>query len=162
MPTEEQIYGNAIPLLELAEKAVGRRIQEAFRRLGDPFLVRQKVQEHRIKSFKSLQRKAKDRKWSMTQAIAQANDMVGYRVVCNNLQDVERAAQLLANALSSDKISVKCRDYISKPSPEGYRAIHLSFKLPIQDGQNKMAVGCEIQVRTVLQDSWAHLSRTEI
>jgi ppGpp synthetase/RelA/SpoT-type nucleotidyltranferase len=90
MLTEEQIYGNAIPLLELAEKAVGRRIQEAFRRLGDPFLVRQKVQEHRIKSFKSLQRKAKDRKWSMTQAIAQANDIVGYRVVCNNLQDVER------------------------------------------------------------------------
>ena len=87
---------------------------------------------------------------------------MGYRVVCNNLQDVERAADLLQENLNKDSIKLSRRDYIKTPSSQGYRAIHLNIKLPIKVANDEMDVGCEVQIRTVLQDAWAHLSRADV
>lgn len=155
-------YKKLFHLFETASQDLGRRIKAAFASLGDPYLVRSQIVDKRIKEFSSIERKAKQNKWEIAEGIKRVNDLVGYRVVCNNLQDVDRAADLLQENLNKNSIKVSRRDYIKKPSPQGYRAIHLNIKLPIKVANDEMDVGCEVQIRTVLQDAWAHLSRADV
>ena len=53
------------------------------------------------------------------------------------------------------------KDFIAKPVT-GYRAIHLLTRIPITVGSLSLAVGCEVQIRTLLQDAWAKLSRADL
>jgi hypothetical protein len=53
-------------------------------------------------------------------------------------------------------------DYIANPQSTGYRAIHLLIRLPFSVGTESRIIGCEIQVRSLLQNSWAELSRADI
>jgi ppGpp synthetase/RelA/SpoT-type nucleotidyltranferase len=110
----------------------------------------------------SIQRKAKQHKWAFSEALDKADDIVGHRIVCHNLQDVERVVGSLEASLKADGIHVQRSDYVKHPQSTGYRAIHLVVRLPIQIGPIKRKVGCEIQVRSLLQNSWAELSRTDI
>jgi ppGpp synthetase/RelA/SpoT-type nucleotidyltranferase len=48
-----------------------------------------------IKSYERLLAKAVRRGWTIEEAIRTAQDFVGFRVVCNNLQDVKRTTDLL-------------------------------------------------------------------
>lgn len=74
----------------LAEHAVGdlrQRVMDAIADLGDPYLVRAQMDKPRIKTHESLARKAKQHGWTLQQAISKAQDLVGLRLVCHNLQD---------------------------------------------------------------------------
>lgn len=53
------------------------------------------------------------------------------------------------------------RDYIAKPVA-GYRAIHILTRYPVTVGRQSLIVGCEVQIRTFLQDAWARLSRQDL
>ncbi|MBZ5525569.1 MAG: RelA/SpoT domain-containing protein, partial [Acidobacteriia bacterium] len=85
---------------------------------------------------------------------------VGFRVICNNLQDVRRAGELLIKELRGIDLDVNVVDLIERPK-DGYRAIHLWFAFPIQIAAAKMTLHCEIQIRSLLQDTWAELSRVD-
>lgn len=51
--TDEQEYEGALPLLDAAATEIGRRIRAALPNLGDPLLVRSRVEPHRIKKVGS-------------------------------------------------------------------------------------------------------------
>ena len=36
------------------------------------------------------------------------------------------------------------------------------MQIPVQVGRHKMSVGCEVQIRSLLQDAWARLARAEL
>jgi hypothetical protein len=91
-----------------------------------------------------------------------ANDLVGYRLVCNNLEDVKRARDLLEQSLTKKAISVAPQDYIRRPKPTGYRAIHLNVRIPVSLDGDTQEINCEVQLRSLLQDGWARLSRADI
>src|SRR4029450_309960 len=57
---------------------------------------------------------------------------------------------------------MKTDDYIAKPKPEGYRAIHMILAIPIKVDKDEATVHCEIQIRSRLQHTWAHLSREDL
>jgi ppGpp synthetase/RelA/SpoT-type nucleotidyltranferase len=160
--SDEHEYSDAFPLLELAAADLGRRIGKALRALGDPMLIRGRVEANRIKQIDSIQRKAKGHGWSFVEGLEKSGDLVGYRVVCHNLQDVHNIAKALEESLRTSGIDVERVDYVGKPQSAGYRAIHLVIRLPISAGPQSRVVGCEIQVRSLLQHSWAELSRTDI
>ena len=123
--------------------------------LDDPKLVRARLVESRIKEPSSLVRKAKQRGWRPDQALWCADDLIGARVVCNNIEDVYRFQELLEEKLHTE---VTVQDYISEPGDAGYRALHLNFRLSSFGRQ----VGCEVQIRSLLQDAWARLSHDDI
>jgi ppGpp synthetase/RelA/SpoT-type nucleotidyltranferase len=138
------------------------RTSSALQELADPYLVRARVEDPRIKSLASLKRKARSRKWTLADAIERATDLVGHRVVCNNLQDVRRIADLLQQGLAASGIDVTRKDFVSKPTRQGYRGIHLEIRLPMRIAAEQLEVGCEIQLRSLLQDAWGRLSRDDI
>jgi len=159
---DDELYQEAQPFLEEAARLLGQRLLNAFRKLGDPYLVRARVDSSRIKPLTSIQRKARSKRWTFEQALERCTDLVGYRVVCNNLQDVARAADLLEGSLRDDKIEVHRQDHVKKVKRGGYRAIHLDIELPVALREKTRDVGCEVQIRSLLQDSWARLSRADI
>jgi hypothetical protein len=96
-------------------------------------------------------------------ALDRCRDLVGGRVVCNNIEDVDRFVELLREALPSASAAVEVQDHIRESNDTGYRALHVNFKLDIgQTPFQPELVPCEIQVRTRLQDAWAVLSHDDI
>jgi ppGpp synthetase/RelA/SpoT-type nucleotidyltranferase len=154
----EQVY----PMAEIAERDLKRRVADALRSLGDPNLVRARFDEARIKDLDSIERKARQNGWSGKDALQKATDLVGLRVVCNNLQDVRRAAELIKSALKVEGIRTFEQDYITQPRKDGYLAIHLDVRVPTRLHKQELNVGCEIQIRSLLQDAWARLSHADI
>jgi ppGpp synthetase/RelA/SpoT-type nucleotidyltranferase len=121
-------YEQARLLAEIAESDLRGRVVRALRSLGDPNLVRATLAKSRIKELDSLRRKA--RRNRREEALRNAPDFVGLRIVCNNLQDVRWAADLIRAALQSDDIAVSEQEYLSSPGKAGYRAIHLNVRVP--------------------------------
>lgn len=160
--TNRRDYEACRRLAEIVERDLSAQIAAALRRVGDPNLVRAEPSRPRIKSFDSLNRKASKKGWKGKAAIENATDLVGFRIVCNNLQDVSRAADLLAAELGRTGISVSRQNHISKPCKGGYRGVHLDCRVPVKLQQNELNVGCEIQIRSVLQDGWARLSHSDL
>jgi hypothetical protein len=70
--------------------------------------------------------------------------------------DAELLADCLMTDLNSPLIDASRQDINSEES--GYRAIHIKGCYPMSFGN----VGCEIQVRTMLQDAWAVASRYDL
>lgn len=153
---------DAVRLAKVAQEQVTEAIARAKAELGSPELVRGRMDEPRIKSQASIERKAKERGWTNLQTIEECEDLVGLRMVCNNLQDVERAADLIEQSLKEMGSEVKRKDFIANPVLTGYRAIHLLTRIPIAVGPISLSVGCEVQIRTLLQDAWAKLSRADL
>lgn len=141
---------------------VHQRIERAVDELGDPYLIRAQLSRPRIKSASSLRRKAQEQGWTFEQALSKAQDLVGFRLVCHNLQDVRRVVDLIYTSLRQDGFIVQRDDYSTKPKKDGYRAIHLLFQLPVRIGDDEAKLGCEIQIRSLLQDAWAQLSRVDV
>jgi ppGpp synthetase/RelA/SpoT-type nucleotidyltranferase len=157
---ETRAYEQAEALAKHIVVAISQQVESALAKLGDPHLIRGKLVSHRIKKPESLRRKAAELKWTFVEALTKARDMVGFRIVCNNLQDVRRASKLLSTELREKGYTVDIFDYIKKPR-EGYRAIHLCFPVPVQVGTAKMTLICEVQIRSLLQNTWAELSRVD-
>jgi ppGpp synthetase/RelA/SpoT-type nucleotidyltranferase len=158
----EDLYARTRRLAKALQDTFEERLKGIFNELGDPYLVRASHARPRIKSQSSLERKAKAKGWTPAESFERAEDLVGFRVVCSNLQDVRRAAQLITAALEGERIKVRERNYIEAPKNSGYRAIHLLFQSEVRIGEDAMNVGCEIQIRTLAQDMWAHLSHEDI
>ena len=87
-------------------------------------------------------------------------------MVCSNLEDVRRFAELLREHLPSywgDSERCDEQDYIQKPNAGGYRAVHLNFRLHVSTGTlSADTVPCEVQIRSRLQDTWAELTHDDI
>src|SRR5260370_3129254 len=162
LPTDEEAYAQAYELARLARGDLKRQLVSALRKLGDPHLIRARVARSRIKTLASLRRKAAEHGWSIPAALANARDVIGFRIVCNNLQDARRAQELLSRVLRDAGLTVGSADYVRRPQRGGYRALHLWFPYEIQAGANKMSLHCEVQIHSLLHDACAKLSHVDI
>jgi ppGpp synthetase/RelA/SpoT-type nucleotidyltranferase len=161
-PSEEALYKEARRLAKSARAQIKTEILSTLRRLGDPHLIRARIARSRIKTLESLRRKAAGHGWSFPEALSRARDIIGFRIVCDNLQDARRAYELLSSALKDAGLKLSTVDYVKTPQPGGYRAIHLWFPYDIQAGPSRMTLHCEVQIHSLLQDVWAKLSHVDL
>jgi ppGpp synthetase/RelA/SpoT-type nucleotidyltranferase len=155
-------YAKAFELADTVVRRIGKMLSTALEQIGNPHLVKAVFDKPRIKLLPGVARKAEERGWSPEEAIEKCGDFVGFRVVCNNLQDVYRAADLFEQALRKFGLTPERQDYISKPKETGYRAIHIACPVEVGFARDKMTLWCEVQIRTRLQDGWGNLSREEL
>jgi putative GTP pyrophosphokinase len=114
----------------------------------------------RLKSFDSyfekmlrLQRASPGRRpdWEV-------NDLLGLRIVCLFLEDVQKAEQVLARCYEIVEIEDKARSYSFREF--GYESVHMLAKVPrtlcLHHGFSEGLI-CEIQLRTILQQAWAEV-----
>lgn len=113
--------------------------------------LRLRFVESRVKPPSSILRKMAEKRADVSELYDAVRDIIGARVVVYNLSDVSSfEAEVLGDSSSPlDKVS---SEHIANES--GYAATHINGTI---DG-----IGCEIQVRTAVQDAWAVTSRSDV
>jgi ppGpp synthetase/RelA/SpoT-type nucleotidyltranferase len=154
------------PALDRAMDALQRELDDA---LSDRDLARIRSISGRVKSKRRTWRKVSQPRYRQQIATVDdiprvLDDLIGMRLTCTNLRDLEMVQVALENLprrgakkrpLSLDPTSE--RDYVENPKASGYRGWHVNLGVQ-HDGT---PVTCELQVRTLLQDSWGELTHED-
>lgn len=163
MPELREIYRRKYPLLRRAKDRLRSILKEVVAKIEDRNLVRVEFRNVRIKKFSSLKRKAEKAGWSVEHAWPLCSDLIGARVVCNNIEDVYRFSELLKEHFFRPLDQFEVQDYIREPQESGYRALHVNFMLDSSEHSlDRVPVPCEVQIRSRLQDAWAELTHDDI
>ena|GEM_PF-361814 len=154
------------PALDRAMDALQRALDDA---LSDRDLARIRSISGRVKSKRRTWRKVSQPRYRQQIATVDdiphvLDDLIGMRLTCTNLRDLEMVQVALENLprhaakkrpLALDPASE--RDYVEHPKESGYRGWHVNLGVQ-HDGT---PVTCELQVRTLLQDSWGELTHED-
>lgn len=158
------------PALTAADAALDATLRE---QLGDRDLARIRNTGGRVKSKRRTWRKLQQPRYrgkvTDSDAIpAIIDDLVGLRITCTNLRDIDMVQAALdglprkpdkGGGLWLDPASE--RDYISQPKDSGYRGWHVNLGVSVPTDAGPVPVVCELQVRTLLQDSWGELTHED-
>jgi putative GTP pyrophosphokinase len=158
----DEIYKRKRPALARAETQLRSLLEAVVGQIEDRKLVRAEFDDVRSKCLSELKSKAKKFGWSAEHAFIRCSDLVGGRVVCNNVEDVYRFEELVKECLPADSGQIERQDYIDRPKRHGYRALHLNFRLNVARTFGPELIPCEIQIRSRLQHAWAELSHGDI
>ncbi len=113
--------------------------------------------KYRLKSFDSyFQKLIRYRQKKINPIVI--NDLIGLRIICPFLEDIERVEALIRNHFNVIEIEHK---RAGKPVNEfSYESIHLTLELPEDQFKGFIPYSgrtCEVQLRTILQDAWAEV-----
>ncbi len=167
MPLDEQQltqkYEQIEPVLERGLLKLEKIVNDALGEIEDKNQLRASIAASRIKDLSSCINKAKINNLCAEDLFGGIDDMIGFRVVCNNISDVYRFVEIFEEMLGTVSETRK-QDYIDNPKSTGYRAIHINFPLEERVGAGipPEQVWCELQVRSYIQDSWAKLMHPDI
>ncbi|MCP2046603.1 UNVERIFIED_ORG: ppGpp synthetase/RelA/SpoT-type nucleotidyltransferase [Paenarthrobacter nicotinovorans] len=97
------------------------------------------------------------------------DDLVGLRLICNNLSDINTFQEIIGelpseSAEATYPLAVEPdshRDYFANPKSSGYRAYHVNLVVPISQTKDYRRIRVEIQARTLLQDGWGELTHED-
>ena len=154
------------PALDRAMDALQRELDDA---LSERDLARIRSISGRVKSKRRTWRKVNQRRYrqqipTVDEIPTVIDDLVGMRLTCTNLRDIEMVQVALESLpvhadkrhpLGLDPTSE--RDYVEHPKQSGYRGWHVNLAVH-HEGE---PVTCELQVRTLLQDSWGELTHED-
>jgi ppGpp synthetase/RelA/SpoT-type nucleotidyltranferase len=144
------------------QKALQTRLDETTKilklRLGQLAAqkgVRARLTDARVKRPAKIWKNAVKAGFSVDEALRKTEDLIGIRIVCNNLSDIPPIIERLKIESSHfDILDIK-----NMCEQSGYCATHVRTRLGRLDGEE---TPCEIQIRTLSQDLWARLSRSDI
>ncbi|MGD0349241.1 MAG: hypothetical protein ABSB84_02855 [Verrucomicrobiota bacterium] len=114
--------------------------------------------EHRIKNFDSIIKKAE--RDELADPINQLNDILGFRIICLFLSDLDRVFAVLRKSFKI--VEVDDKRVTKEENVFGYLSVHLiatlprSHKGPRYDGLKLLRF--EIQVRTISMHAWSIIS----
>lgn len=156
-------YNNLLSYLQKTKLEVTSIINEHIKRIGSRYLMRVRLVEARPKDLESLKGKIIRKGWPIVDAWERVGDLVGFRIVCQNIEDVYRAKDLVL----ADKrlmLTGNVEDRIKNPDSSGYRAIQFNvvYNVKISEKAKPVPIVCEIQIKTMLQDGWASLAHRDI
>jgi ppGpp synthetase/RelA/SpoT-type nucleotidyltranferase len=151
-----------LPILERCREEGRAVLVTLLGQIGSSQLVRARIGEARVKSLESIKRKAARNGWSESETLENVTDLVGYRVVCNNIEDAQRIRDAVTGSDRFDHTNEIVQNFIQNPQPTGYRAIHINLTYNVIGTNDATPVKCEIQTRTLAQDTWARLAHHDL
>lgn len=132
-------------------------------------LSSQPTYKSRVKSFESYYKKVlrlKSDQFEETNRMIYLTDMMGIRMICAFMEDINFAVDQIKNIFEIKEVEVKGAQ--KKFSEFGYESTHVLIKIPqavtdelnakypqLEPPSNELV--CEIQIRTILQDAWAEV-----
>jgi ppGpp synthetase/RelA/SpoT-type nucleotidyltranferase len=158
------------PALAAADAALDATLRE---QLGDRDLARIRNTGGRVKSKRRTWRKLQQPRYrgkiaDPDEIPGVIDDLVGLRITCTNLRDIDMVQAALdglprrpekGGGLWLDPASE--RDYVANPKDSGYRGWHVNLGVSVPTDAGLVPVVCELQVRTLLQDSWGELTHED-
>ncbi|MGA3172618.1 MAG: RelA/SpoT domain-containing protein [Chthoniobacteraceae bacterium] len=86
--------------------------------------------------------------------LSQVQDIGGCRAVLQNVTQVNKLVRIYQKSDLKHEL-LKIDDYISVPKKSGYRSIHLVYRYFSDRNTNYNGLKIEMQIRSILQHSWA-------
>ena len=155
---EEEEWNKALLLYNAALKEFSTKLEI----LNNEFKLAHQYNpiEHitsRLKSAQSIARKMriKQKELTVENIIRYINDVAGIRIICTFTSDIYRIADAITN--QNDVTTLKIKDYIANPKPNGYTSYHMIVSVPIFLSNDAIDTKVEIQIRTIAMDFWASL-----
>jgi ppGpp synthetase/RelA/SpoT-type nucleotidyltranferase len=135
------------------------RIRVSASRVKSPLRVWEKMQQEKYAAQIS----------TLEDIPAVIDDLVGIRIVCNNLVDIDFFRSVLdaipvSSAAEHQPIAVASgsqKDYIASPKLSGYRAYHVNLVTIVPGASEVARISGEVQIRTLLQDGWGELTHED-
>jgi len=121
--------------------------------------VRGRITDERVKRPAKLWKNAMNAGLSAPEIFTRVEDLLGIRIVCNNLSDIAPLVKMIRTDCSILSV-LDVKDMVLSPSQSGYRATHV--KTEFYSTRDRLPIPCEIQIRTLAQDTWARLSRADL
>lgn len=132
-------------------------------------LSSQPTYKSRVKSFESYYKKVlrlKSEQFSQGNKLIYLTDMMGIRMICAFLEDINDAVEQLKDLFEIKEVEVKGAQ--KKFNEFSYESTHVLIKLSDEIIKNLYEkypdlehlsdeLVCEIQIRTILQDAWAEV-----
>lgn len=146
---------------EKALDAAKAEIQLRLGQLATSTGTRGRITDARVKRPRKIWARAKKAGLSSADAFAHIEDLLGIRIVCNNLSDVDPLVEMIRKQCSSIAV-VEVKDMVASPAQSGYRATHVRAEFRSILDEPGTGIPCEIQIRTLAQDAWARLSRDDL
>ncbi len=111
----------------------------------------------RIKTPESILKKVYRKGYELSLSTIRENihDIAGIRITCSFISDIYRISEMLQS--QEDIKTIKCKDYIKNPKPNGYKSLHLILKVPVFMSDRVEDICVEVQIRTIAMDFWASL-----
>lgn len=123
--------------------------------------VRGKITESRVKRPVKIWENTTRAGLTAVEAFTRVEDLLGIRIVCNNLSDIAPIVEMIRTDCSILNV-LGIKDMVSSSSNVGYRATHVRAEFADIFSRDKKRIPCEIQIRTLAQDTWARLSRADL
>ncbi len=157
------------PALDRASAELDRELVDV---LSDRDLSRLRNATGRVKSKRRTWRKVRQPRYagrvnSPADIPSVVDDLVGLRITCTNLRDiemVETALETVPRSPDGGRLWIDAateRDYVVEPKESGYRGWHVNLNVSVEVDGVEVPVTCELQVRTLLQDSWGELTHED-
>ena len=159
----ERLYRGRLPIYNRAAERIQTCVSEMEEDFATDSLFRVAIIKARVKEFASFKQKVEAREIeSEEQALDEIKDIVGLRIVTNNISDVKRIFDRIKalGSVSYDEYSLQ--NYLCSPQDSGYRALHFTVHCTVDYKGNQHSVACEVQVRTLFQDAWGSLTHEDI
>ena len=157
----QKVYESYEPLLNEILANVDKKLKNEIKLASMP------TYKSRIKSFPSYYKKIlrqKPKEASESHSLVTLTDMIGIRVICAFLEDLDSVERQISALFNVKEIERKGADQTFKEF--GYESVHILIEIPqdcFPDDYEKSTVKlpkdtvCEIQIRTILQDAWAEV-----
>ncbi len=123
--------------------------------------TRCQLADSRVKQPAKLWRNAQAKGYSIEDAFKRVEDLLDVRIVCNNLSDMNLIIEMIKNDCQNLTV-LEVKNMVVSPADSGYRAIHVRAMYGDILTTDEERIPCEIQIRTLAQDTWARLSRVDI
>jgi len=117
--------------------------------------------DSRVKQPAKLWRNAQAKGYGIEDAFKRVEDLLGVRIVCNNLSDMDLIIEMIKNDCQNLTV-LEIKNMVDSPIDSGYRAIHVRAMYGGILTTEEERIPCEIQVRTLAQDTWARISRVDL
>ncbi|MBW2503253.1 MAG: tetratricopeptide repeat protein [Deltaproteobacteria bacterium] len=114
--------------------------------------------KYRVKRFETYYEKLRDITLGSRGTSQSLSDFLGLRIICPFLADIETIESILTKHYPVLEVERKVTQHSFREF--GYDSVHLQVDLPLNEVAKPMpgtSKGCEIQLRTILQDAWAEV-----
>ncbi len=133
------------------EKIVDERMHRILLEDGNSFIT----VTHRIKTADSIKRKLKKKQDNYSD-VREIRDILGFRVICYFIDDVDIAAEKIAEHFRVDWNRSKDKRKLIDARSFGYLSLHYICALPESEDELS-SLWFEIQIKTMLQHTWAEI-----
>lgn len=122
--------------------------------------IKFQIVEYRTKELSSLENKVSRKK---IKSLEKVTDITGIRIILYYQDDIDKVAELVKNNFKIDEENSVDKAEILESNEFGYLSVHYIFQLnekrkDLPEWKNFSDLKAELQIRTVLQHSWAAIS----